>query len=136
MASTKPAGDAVYDERNLVVVSRLPIVASRQLRNQLVATPSYKRLTALPPDAEAVDIGVERPILHVEVDLGGGRRLHVVNVHLKSKIPTDIPGQKLDAFTWRAAEAWAVGSFVSSMKRMSQALEVRRLVDQLLDADP
>ena len=27
-------------------------------------------------------------------------------------------------------------SFLSSMKRMSQALEVRRLVDQILDADP
>ena len=62
--------------------------------------------------------------------------LHVINVHLKSKIPTDIPGQKIDGFTWRSADAWAEGSFISSMKRMSQALEVRRLVDQLLDADP
>ena len=60
----------------------------------------------------------------------------MINVHLKSKIPTDIPGQKIDGFTWRSADAWAEGSFISSMKRMSQALEVRRLVDQLLDADP
>ena len=60
----------------------------------------------------------------------------MINVHLKSKIPTDIPGQKIDGFTWRSADAWAEGSFISSMKRMSQALEVRRLVDQILDADP
>jgi predicted extracellular nuclease len=60
----------------------------------------------------------------------------VINVHLKSKIPTDIPGQKIDNYTWRSADAWAEGSFLSSMKRMSQALEVRRLVDQILDAVP
>jgi predicted extracellular nuclease len=57
-------------------------------------------------------------------------------VHLKSKIPTDVPGQKLDSFTWRTADAWAEGFFISSMKRMSQALEVRRLVDRILDDDP
>jgi predicted extracellular nuclease len=36
----------------------------------------------------------------------------------------------------RADIAWAEGVFLSSMKRMAQALEVRRLVDQILDADP
>jgi predicted extracellular nuclease len=60
----------------------------------------------------------------------------VINVHLKSKIPTDIPGRTVDAYTWRSADSWAEGSFLSSMKRMAQALEVRRLVDQILDADP
>jgi predicted extracellular nuclease len=57
-------------------------------------------------------------------------------VHLKSKRPTNIPGQKLDTFTWRTAAGWAEGFFVSSLKRMSQALEVRWLVDQILDDDP
>ena len=135
VVSTKPQGDAVYDVRNIVVVSLLPVLSSRQLRNDLVDTPAYKRLTASPPDQNAVDIVLERPILHVEVDLGDGESLHVINVHLKSKIPTSIPGQKIDRFTWRTAAAWAEGSFISSMKRMSQALEVRRLVDQILDAD-
>jgi predicted extracellular nuclease len=59
-----------------------------------------------------------------------------VNVHLKSKIPTPVPGQNLDRFTWRTADGWAEGVFLSSMKRMAQALEVRRLVDEILDADP
>ena len=72
----------------------------------------------------------------VQLDLPGGNRLHVINVHLKSKIPTDIPGQKIDGYTWRSADAWAEGSFISSMKRMSQALEVRRLIDRILDTDP
>ncbi|MET7394873.1 endonuclease/exonuclease/phosphatase family protein [Dactylosporangium sp. NPDC005572] len=134
--STKPQDDDVYNERNLVVVTHLPVLARRQLRNDLVAAPIYRRLTAVPVDAQPVQIGVERPILHVELDLGASGHLHVINVHLKSKIPTPIPGQMIDNYTWRSADAWAEGVFVSSMKRMAQALEVRRLVDQILDADP
>lgn len=89
----------------------------------------------MPRDAAAIEIGVERPILHVELELAG-TSLRVINVHLESKISTDISGQKVDNFTWRSADGWAEGSFISSMKRMSQALEVRRLVDQILDDDP
>lgn len=135
IVSTKPQGDAVYDKRNLVVVTWLEVISTRQIRNELVNKPSYKRLTAVPPDVSAVEIGVERPILHVELE-ANGTSLHIVNVHLKSKIPTPIPGQKQDAYTWRTAYGWAEGSFISSMKRMAQALEVRRLIDQILDADP
>lgn len=133
--STKPAGDAVYNERNLVIVTHLPVLGHQQLLNDLVDEPVYKRLTAVPADPAPVEIGVERPILHVRIDVAGAP-LHLIDVHLKSKIPTDIPGQKIDNFTWRTADAWAEGFFISSMKRMSQALEVRRLVDQILDADP
>jgi predicted extracellular nuclease len=137
--STRPEGDAVYNERNLVVVTHLSVLAHQQLRNTLVTKPAYRRLTAIPADPAPVEIGLERPILHTQLDLaplGGPGRLHLINVHLKSKIPTDIPGRKLDAFTWASADAWAEGFFISSLKRMSQALEVRRLVDQILDADP
>jgi endonuclease/exonuclease/phosphatase family metal-dependent hydrolase len=135
LTSTKPANDAVYDERNLVVATELPVTEHRQLKNDLVDEPLYKRLTALPPDQAAIPIGIERPILYVKINVGPFL-LHLINVHLKSKIPTDIPGQKIDAFTWRSADAWAEGSFLSSMKRMSQALEVRRLIDQIFTADP
>ncbi|MEU4237388.1 endonuclease/exonuclease/phosphatase family protein [Actinoplanes sp. NPDC026619] len=135
LVSTKPKDDGVYNERNIVVATHLPVLSRQQLRNELVAAPTYRRLTANPPDQFPIEVGVERPILHVELDVGG-RPLHVINVHLKSKLPTDIPGGMLDTFTWRTADAWAEGSFISSMKRMAQALEVRRLVDQILDRDP
>ncbi|MCA2217789.1 endonuclease/exonuclease/phosphatase family protein [Jidongwangia harbinensis] len=135
LVSTKPKDDGVFRERNLVVATGLPVLGRRQLRNELVAAPTYRRLTALPTDPFPVEIGVERPILHVVVE-AGGRPLHLINVHLKSKIPTPVPGQMVDMFTWRTAEGWAEGVFLSSMKRMAQALEVRRLVDQILDADP
>jgi hypothetical protein len=64
--------------------------------------PPYRLTT----DAAAVEIGVERPILYLQLHLGNGRRLHAVIVHLKSKVPADIPGQKIDSFTWRTADSW------------------------------
>ncbi len=132
LRSTKPQSEAVYDKRNLVVASTLPILDHEQLMNDLVEKPVYRKLTAEPPE-EAKPIGVERPILHVTVDLPDGHPLHVINVHLKSKIPTNVGGQKVDNYTWRTAAGWAEGYFISDMKRMSQALEVRRLVDQIMD---
>jgi endonuclease/exonuclease/phosphatase family metal-dependent hydrolase len=136
LVSTRTENDEVYDERNLVVATTFPVLGVEQLRNDLVDPLLYRRLTAKPPDAAAVAIDIERPIVHVQLDLTNATRLHVINVHLKSKIPTNIPGQKIDAYTWRSADGWAEGSFISSMKRMSQALEARRLVDQIFDADP
>ena len=140
LVSTRTQADEVFDQRNLVVASNLPVVSSAQIRNDLVAAPEYRRLTALPADTEARVIGVERPIQHVVIDVGeDGMQtdlLHVINIHLKSKRPTNIPGQKVDNFTWRTASGWAEGFFLSSLKRMSQALEVRWLVDQILDDDP
>jgi endonuclease/exonuclease/phosphatase family metal-dependent hydrolase len=139
LVSSQTQAGEVYDQRNLVVASNLPIVSSAQIRNELVAAPEYRRLTADPPDTEAKVIGIERPIQHVVIDVGEDgmqtELLHVINVHLKSKLPTSIPGQKVDNFTWRTASGWAEGFFLSSMKRMSQALEVRWLVDQILDED-
>jgi endonuclease/exonuclease/phosphatase family metal-dependent hydrolase len=135
LVSTRTATGEVYDERNLVVASLFPVLASEQIKNKLVSELSYRRITAVPPDEVAVPVTMERPILHVQLGLSDGP-LHVIDVHLKSKIPTDIPGQKVDGYTWRSTDAWAEGSFLSSMKRMAQALEVRRLVDQILDDDP
>ncbi|MFI5669822.1 endonuclease/exonuclease/phosphatase family protein [Streptomyces sp. NPDC051704] len=141
LVSTKPADDAVYDLRNLVIATHLPVVKHEQLKNDLVAEPRYQRLTADPPDLQPIPIGIERPILHAQIDTdhaAPGRLLHVITVHLKSKIPSDIPGQVSDhrKGIWRSADAWAEGSFLSSMKRMSQAVEVRRLVDLILHDDP
>ncbi|MFD0363619.1 endonuclease/exonuclease/phosphatase family protein [Nocardia sp. GCM10030253] len=134
VVSTRDPNGQVFDQRNLVVVTSLPVMARAQLLNTLIAPPMYQILTANPPAPQPVPILLERPILHVELDLQGAP-LHVIVVHLKSKLPSNIPGQKVDDFTWRSADAVAEGSFISSMKRMSQAVEVRRLVDSILDQD-
>jgi endonuclease/exonuclease/phosphatase family metal-dependent hydrolase len=41
LVSTKPDGDAVYDQRNLVVATHLPVLKREQLHNDLVAEPRY-----------------------------------------------------------------------------------------------
>ncbi|MER5981227.1 hypothetical protein ABT142_32705 [Streptomyces sp. NPDC001857] len=69
LASTKPANDAVFDLRNLVIATHLPVVKHQQLKNDLVNEPRYQRLTAMPPDTAPVAIGIERPILHAQIDI-------------------------------------------------------------------
>lgn len=125
-----------YDQRNLVVLSRYPVLASRQLKHERAPAPEYRRVTASPADPAAKKITWERPIQHVTIDLPGPRRLEVINVHLKSKNPSDVPGQKLDTHTWRTSAGWAEGYFLASMRRVGQALEVRIVVDELFDAAP
>ncbi len=124
-----------YVERNLVVLSRFPISSREQYRNDRTPAPEYGLITADPPQDEAEKVRWERPILRVGVDLPDGRTLHLLNLHLKSKIPTDIPGQKADTFTWKSASGWAEGFFLSSIKRVGQALETRMIVDEIFDDD-
>jgi hypothetical protein len=42
LVSSKPDGDAVYDVRNLVIATHLPVLAHDQLRNALVDEPIYR----------------------------------------------------------------------------------------------
>jgi endonuclease/exonuclease/phosphatase family metal-dependent hydrolase len=77
----------------------------------------------------------DRPILYAKIELPGPCLLHVLNAHLKSKLPTDIFGQKQSRFKWKSASGWAEGFFLSSIKRVGQALQMRRLIDGLFDQD-
>ena len=74
-------------------------------------------------------------MLYTALALDDGTPLHLMNVHMKSKIATSIPGQKVDNYTWKSVAAWAEGSFISSMKRMGQALQVRLQIDSIFDAE-
>jgi endonuclease/exonuclease/phosphatase family metal-dependent hydrolase len=125
----------LYDVRNLVTLSRFPLVDHPRtiIRDSDGPRPAYQVATAEPPDQTTDLLRWERPILYAQVDLGQGRLLHVLNVHLKSKLATDIAGQKLDEYTWRSPSAWAEGSFISAMKRVGQALQVRLEIDRLFD---
>ncbi|NKX52299.1 endonuclease, partial [Arthrobacter deserti] len=44
LVSTRPQDDAVYNERNLVIATHLPVLAVEQLSNDLVARLMYRRL--------------------------------------------------------------------------------------------
>lgn len=132
--TTLTTSGRLYERRNLVTLSRFPIVGTEIIRDSAGPRPSYQMATADPPDPEARPLEWERPMLYTQVDLGSGRLLHLVNLHLKSKLATTIPGRKIDQFTWQTVSAWAEGSFISSMKRVGQALQARLLIDGIFDA--
>jgi endonuclease/exonuclease/phosphatase family metal-dependent hydrolase len=136
--TTTNAGD-VERFRNLVILSRFAFIgpAEEISQNKLQGPPQYRRVTAIPPDAAAQSITWERPILKVRIDLGQNRVLHVLNVHMKSKIPSTIPGQfhRRGSFNvFHTSSAWAEGVFISAMKRIGQAMEARIVIDELFDA--
>lgn len=135
-AHTVTSDDVPYDKRNLVVLSRFPISAVHQYRNDYIAELLYRKVTAHPAEPDAKALGWERPILHVTLAHPQIGTLHIINLHLKSRLATTIPGQKVNNYTWRSAAGWAEGYFLSSVKRVGQALEARMLIDTLFDADP
>ncbi len=131
--TTLTTSGELYDERNIVTLSRFPIVSTQIIRDSEGPRPSYQMATANPPDSTANPVKWERPLLYTQIDIGSGRTLHLVNVHLKSKLASHISGQMIDRYTWRTVSAWAEGSFVSSMKRVGQALQARLLIDDIFD---
>lgn len=128
-------GVQVYDERNLVILSRFEATEHHQYKHDFALAPRYQKVTAKPQETEAKAVTWERPILHAKIKLDDTRVLDLVNVHLKSRLPSTIPGQSVDQYTWKTPSGWAEGFFLSSMKRVGQALEVRILIDKLFDAD-
>lgn len=136
VATKGPGGAGVADVHNLVVLSRFPVLGSREVRQDLVPALMHRMQTALPPVAGPAPVLLDRPLLMVDLDVGGGRVLTVVNVHFRSPLAVGVPGQKLSSFVWRSVGGWAEGFFLSSVKRGAQALELRLLLDQVLDADP
>lgn len=122
-----------FDVRNLVIVSRFPIISIEQVKHRFTPKPRYQKVTAVPPELAAKDVTWERPLLYVTLDLGNGELLHVINLHLKSKRPAPVDGQMKDQYTWRTMAGWAEGSFISAMKRVGQALEIRSLLDVIFD---
>jgi endonuclease/exonuclease/phosphatase family metal-dependent hydrolase len=132
--TTLTTSGELYDVRNIVIASRFPFAGAAQIiREGSGPRPSYKMATADPPDTTADPVQWERPMLYSQVAIAPEMNLHLINVHLKSKIASDIPGQKINDHTWKTVSAWAEGSFISSMKRVGQALQARLLVDRIFD---
>ncbi len=135
LVHTKTTNNEAYDERNLVVLSRFQVTNARQLKHDITPKPSYRSVTAVPAQNIAKEISWERPIFYVTLDLGSSRTLHLLNLHMKSKIPSEIAGQKINNYKWRTVSGWAEGYFLASMRRVGQALETRMLIDQIFDGD-
>jgi len=134
-AHTVTTAGVAYDVRNLVILSAFPIRRVSQYRNDLINKLQYRQVTAMPEQPTAKDVGWERPILHVEVEVVGVGLVHVINLHMKSRRASNVAGQ-LERYEWKSAAGWAEGYFLSAIKRVGQALEVRMLIDQIFDAEP
>ena len=108
-----------------------------QYRSSLLKKFKYQKVTAKPEETETKKISFERPILYTKIQIHNGFHIHLITVHLKSRIPTDIPGQQKPNkdYIWLSSSGWAEGFFLSSLKRVAQALEMRILVDKLFDED-
>ncbi len=131
--SADRGADAVH---NLVILSRAPILATEELRHHLVDPPSYRPRTAKPPLAGPRAVEWDRPILGASIALVGGRRLHVVNLHLRAPLAAPVPGQKRSSQSWNSVAGWAEGFFLATMKRAGQALETRLFIERIFDQEP
>jgi len=134
-AVTLTSDGVPYDKRNLVVLSKYPIKNISQYRNTHIDALQYKKVTAIPEEDDAKKIRWERPILHTEIEINDGTIIHLINLHLKSRLASNIAGQKID-YAWKSAAGWAEGYFLSSIKRVGQALETRVLIDKIFDENP
>lgn len=124
--------------RNLVTISRFPIVETRQIKHDYVQPPLYSMVNA-DPSTGPQPVKWERPVLYTGIELPTEEKhiLRLVNLHLKSKLATNIPGGKVEGerFQWKNSRAWSEGFTLSSMKRMLQGMEVRHFVDEMFDED-
>lgn len=123
------------DVHNLVILSRFPLLDCRPVRHDLVPPPDWSWL-ARDSGAGPAPVTWDRPILQAGLDLGGGLRLDVVNLHLRAPLAAPVPGAKAGPFRWRSVPGWAEGFYLAAMKRSGQALEARLLIDRMFDRDP
>lgn len=135
VVTTSRGGQRPSDRHNQVILSRFPVLEQGQIWHDLVEPPSWRPVTAAPrPDApQAVEW--DRPILHAVLDAPGGRRLNIVNLHLRAPRAAFLPGQTERPGCWHSVGGWAEGFFLASIKAAGQALEARLLVDQMFDAE-
>lgn len=85
IASTLTSENEVYDKRNLVVVSRYPISEIKQYINNFIPSLLYRKITSIPSEEEAKIIRWERPILYTKIDIRQDFKIHLINLHLRSK---------------------------------------------------
>jgi endonuclease/exonuclease/phosphatase family metal-dependent hydrolase len=124
--SRRPGGGEPADVHNLAILSRWPIVETRQLHHDIVAPWDWTP----PGAATAIRLLFDRPLLYARIAPPDGAPLHVLNLHLRA--PRAVP---LPETVARAGAAFAEGQLLAAQKREAQALEARLFVERLFDAE-
>ncbi|MGE5545633.1 MAG: endonuclease/exonuclease/phosphatase family protein [Solirubrobacterales bacterium] len=136
VVSLSRGGVRPADRHNLVILSRFPVVEHRQVWHDLVPPAQYRPVTARPaPDGPSA-VEWDRPLLHAVMEVPGGRRLNVLNLHLRAPRAAWLPGQKEPHGRWQSVGGWAEGFFLAAVKGAGQALEARLLVESIFDGEP
>jgi endonuclease/exonuclease/phosphatase family metal-dependent hydrolase len=136
VATLGPSGHGVASVHNLVTLSRFPIRGHRDIRHELVKPLLHGYLSGQSKGCDHAPVGFDRPLLLAQIELPDGRGLDVINLHLRAARASAIPGEKLSGTAWRSTSGWAEGYFLSALKRAAQALELRLLIDGMLERDP
>lgn len=114
-------------ERSQVILSRFPLRDYR-LHRQRSRLSWFAR-----GEGAGHEVRWNRPIVEVSIDLPGIGQTRLLTVHLKSKRPSETPGLMGGPGRWTSLAAHGEGMALSSLKRVGQALELRRLVDGIFD---
>jgi len=113
-------------ERQQVIVSRFPIHGFRLHEQQTTVLWVHSNA------GDPVPVRWNRPIVEASIDLPGIGRTAFLALHLKSKRPSDVQGVRMtEDQGWPSLASHAEGGTLSALKRVGQALEVRRLADGL-----
>lgn len=132
-ASVRPGASEPADVHNLVILSRFPVVETRQLHHDFV--PAWDWRPPAPEAAgETVRAAFDRPILYARLD-AGGRPLHVINCHLRAPRAAHLPSEKAGR-SWKTSAGWAQGMFLAAQLRQAQALEARLFAEAIFDDEP
>ncbi|WP_424362084.1 endonuclease/exonuclease/phosphatase family protein [Methylocystis parvus] len=131
-ASRRPGTHAPADVHNLVMLSRWPIKAARQIHHDIVerwSWPPPRDGGAAPPP---ILIEWDRPLLYAAVETPSGALLHLLDLHLRAPRPAPVATARGEG----SSKSQIEGQFIAAQKREGQALEARLFVETLFDAEP
>jgi endonuclease/exonuclease/phosphatase family metal-dependent hydrolase len=130
-ATRRPETGAPADVHNLVILSRWPIIATRQIHHDYAPRWEWSPPPEEDQQPSALSISWDRPLLYAAIAAQGGL-LHVINLHLRAPRPAPV----VTARGKGSSRSRIEGQFVAALKRDGQALEARLFVETLFDADP
>ncbi|HVG82836.1 MAG TPA: endonuclease/exonuclease/phosphatase family protein [Methylomirabilota bacterium] len=126
-----PETGRLSDVHHLAILSRYPVLRSGRVSHELVQPIAMPPLSA----EQGAPISWDRPFLYALLDCGKGRRLWIVNLHLRAPIAARVPGGRRRG-AWRSTALWAEGFFRAALMRIGQALEVRLFIERIFEDDP
>ena len=134
LVSTVTDDGDVFEDKNLVTLTRHDVLDAQQIKHDFVPQPNYLPVTSIPKSNNPKAITWQKPALYTKLYIEE-EDYHVINIDLNDNHPVAIPGQYKQE-QWQSASGWAEGYFVSLLKQSGQALEIRLFVDEIFAKNP